>query len=600
MSNRTHVYIALTQDDLNYAQEHVKRDDLIITDLISYTEKCSIIRPFISLDEEDELSKKVKNWFFAALEENNLSPDVYGYVNNFFECSIRPAVMFLAAVDKANEDYRDVTFVLPSSGKNKSKHSTYFMAEHESAGIHLYNRGAVLGPYIQEYVRDKYQCINYQKRKLAVPQRLKNYVRIWGVLAARFFVDLKRCVKANKKTNENESNADIILILRTIGQSSVVMPFLKNTSHNVNVLISDSSIDANLLGFLEGNLGDNCRVSLLYRQGLGIADVFKTYLSVCGSLLKNYCAKLKYRGVNFDLTQALSETIVMSGGLLIYKEQIRRTMATFDSERSSLLLSMEQKSPHAFIDSIIAKEHSLPSAQIKQCNQSYTPLPEPIFSGGFVCDTPDILEKFKLCWPDYIDKLFYIGTFQGIVDRQFENAKNQVDDGDCQKICLFSGVHSNINIETIRNIQSLKKQTLTFNLTVKLHPRDHFQYNSIFPDVDFIRAQEMSFNQFCSQFDFALTYPSGVVGELMFNSLPFFIYKPDHRDYREIGSSFDPKGIMIAEGEDQFFDILSDPKSLKEEFLRAREEFMYESGLILDINVIDSNIRELSNVLGDY
>ncbi len=599
MSEATNVYIALSQHDLDYALENVGSDDLIITDLISEALNCSVVRPFISFDDEHQLAEAMKEWFHRLLKENYLSSDLYGYVNNFFECSLRPTIMFTEAIDKVAKEYQGAVFVLPYIRTHKKKYSTYFMAEHESAGVRLYNRSAVLGPYILDYVQDKYQYRFFKEQQFAVSQRVKNVTRIWGVFATRFSSDLRKNLKLHSTGKKAQRDTNLLLIVRTIGQASVIMPFLQNTSHKVEIVVADSSIDVGLFEFIESSVGEKPNITLVPRKKLGLFYVFKRYLSIFGQLLKRNEAKFNYKGLAFNFSQALSEVIVMSGSLKLYKEQIMRAIESVDNSKSGMLLSMEQKSPHAYIDSIIAKDVSLPSIQVKQCNQSYTPLPAPIFSDGFVCDTPEVLENFKLCWPDYSDRLFYIGTLQGITGEATDDLTKTSFENGVVKLCFFAGVHSEINVKTIHKIKKMDTQDVSFDLTVKLHPRDQFNYTNDFPDTEFISRQEMSFHQFCELFDMGVTYPSGVVGELMFNTLPFFIYKPDHRDYREIGSSFDPEGVMIAETENELLDILSKPTELKDHFLTVRSDFMHKSGLILDIKTIDSNITKLTQHLGD-
>ena len=120
----------------------------------------------------------------------------------------------------------------------------------------------------------------------------------------------------------------------------------------------------------------------------------------------------------------------------------------------------------------------------------------------------------------------------------------------------------------------------------------------MFPKAKIIHDQDRTFNEFCESFDIALTYPSSVISELLFNNLPFFIYRPDHKDYREMSGASDFKDIRTIYEKEELQYILRDIQGFKNEFNIVHEKFIEHSGIIIDVEKIDQNIINLTRLKG--
>lgn len=600
LQNKNKIFIALTEQDLSHAVTVAKKNDSIITDLAQQKCDCRYLKPAVHNDEAYELSLKIRKWFKNKITEHQLPVELYGYVNNFYECSVRPALTYIRSIDTAIEEYGidNVIFVLPFKIKRNKNLSSYYMAEFESIGVHLYDRNCVISPYIEEYLQMKATTIEYVSTKGVLKQNFFNFIRIWGVLVGRFFKDIKNNAshKNNAKPDRNET--EFKFILRTIGQSSTLLPFLKHTSLCTDVIVADSNTDDGAFEFLTRKLEANPNVTIRNRKNVTFSELMKIYVSVIFLIFKKKKFDFEYSGVHFNLNQALTETIVMLASLLIYKKQVSDTLSLAKNDNLKLLFSLEQKSPHAFMDTMIAQNLGVKAAQIKQCNQHFCPIPEPVFSDCFLVDFPELLDWFSSCWPDHKKKLQYIGSFQG-ADRHTESENNVMYRNKNEKleICFFAGFHHKENLETLRCVYEIDNDQLDFNLTVKLHPRDNNDYSRMFPLAKFIQIQEESFSEFCETFDMAFTYPSSVISELLFTNLPFFVYRPDNKDYRETSGSSDFKGTKTIYEKEELVSILLDIPEFKKEFRLIYDNYKQHSGIITNIKTIDVNIGDLSNKL---
>ena len=99
MSSQIIVYIALSEEDVTYAAANTTKGDYIITDIHCPDHAGQTIAPLITVEEEGRLTKEVSQWYKDTIHDNRLSQDLYGYVNNFYECSVLPLVTYIRAID---------------------------------------------------------------------------------------------------------------------------------------------------------------------------------------------------------------------------------------------------------------------------------------------------------------------------------------------------------------------------------------------------------------------------------------------------------------------------------------------------------------------
>ena len=165
------VFIALTKEDVNLAIKRVTKNDFILTDLsLSIKEGQHIDASFEDISDES-LIPQIGEWFQGLKKSNKIS---FGYVNNFYQSSVTPLAGFFSGIDKiiSKLGKDKVIFNLPVSFINKKFTSTYYMAESESIGVHLYNRHDSLLPYIKKYLENKKYKFISEKKKIAFQQSI--------------------------------------------------------------------------------------------------------------------------------------------------------------------------------------------------------------------------------------------------------------------------------------------------------------------------------------------------------------------------------------------------------------------------------------------
>ncbi len=253
-----------------------------------------------------------------------------------------------------------------------------------------------------------------------------------------------------------------------------------------------------------------------------------------------------------------------------------------------MLFSLEQKAPHAWVDAVMARKLKLKPVQIKQCNQLYRPLPEPVFSDLFLCDTPQVMHNFRQVWPEQLNNVDYIGTFNAVTVPP-EHKKTDVPKSSAIKLCFFLGVHTDVNRATLSILHSWQQKT-NVQIFIKPHPRHHQCYKSIIPGAHIISNQTSLFGSFCQQFDLALTYPSGVVSDLLSTTLPFVIYTPDHMDYHSIKEDSALDKIAKATSVEALHDTLLRIEEIITEHAAALTFYYNHSGVVTDIDVIESKL----------
>ena len=94
------IFIVLTSSYLEKIIPYVEKGDVVLTDLYCPYHKGKTINPNLNSIEQEELSistKKVFNYYFSGGDNENIE---YGYVNNFYECTIYPIVKYIFTLER--------------------------------------------------------------------------------------------------------------------------------------------------------------------------------------------------------------------------------------------------------------------------------------------------------------------------------------------------------------------------------------------------------------------------------------------------------------------------------------------------------------------
>jgi hypothetical protein len=583
------VYLALNEKDVRYALLHVKKQDFILTDVFCPKHLGqTLVATFFDKDDK-KLVSSFSQWLRDVAGDNS---NIYGYANNLYQSSIRPLAGYLSAIDNilANKGNNDIKFHFPVSLLWGKKSSTYYLAEYESAGIHLYDRHSVLLPYMEEYVLTKGIAIINGKKKFPMQVGIFNPLRLWGVFFSKLLLDLKSFKKNKFFPPIGLSNLESqVFIIRTVSQAITILPYLKMTRHKIIVIIGMTYTDTGAFDLLVSNTKDFNNICIhRARQANFYQTLNKYYQGFC-NILQQRKVNFLYKGLSINLTQALKEVLVMMPNLALYNDQIKVPLSQVNAKR---LFTLEQKSPHAFIDASLAKIQKIPSAQIQCVQQSFFNIPNPVVANFYFCETPAIKRSFQKAWPQYRDQVKYIGTFQGIENPIKKRATKDINR--IIKVCFFAGVEQELNNKLFKFLSDFSDMN-PIRFIVKLHPRDPEKYSKIFPKIDFLNTYIGTFSEFAASFDLAVTLPSGVISDLLFTATPFLVYMPDHNSYIQMEGSFLPEGMKPIKEISLLLNMLLEIDAVRECHKIILKNFKENQGLITDISMIEKNILNLLN-----
>jgi hypothetical protein len=582
------VFIALSENDIANAIEHANENDIILTDLFCPNHRGQTIEAVFEDSSDTNLVSKVSNWFNIQSELNDFS---FGYVNAFYQSCIRPLSGFLTGIDQilAFKKKEHIVFHFPVSLKLKRRTSAYFLAEYESAGVNLYDRHSTLIPYIEDYLVANQLTYHEETSKVALQHLIYNPIRLWGVFLSRLTVDLIESLKKSLTLNQKVINGfyDELFIIRTSGQAITLTPYLLSTRKNICLVLGSSFVKDGLLSMLTSLLRKKENIIMVRAGSPSLIKIFIIYLK---TVQKIFCCRdifFPYKGININFNQALREIIVMDAGLSIYRMQINKRI---NESPSSFIFSLEQKSPHAYVDAGIAKNLKTPSAQIQWCQQAFFDIPNPVCADFFLCETPKIEKCFRDSWGKDTDKLRYIGSLQGIIVEQVPKvSRNHLDK---LRICLFLGVGNFSNRALLKHFSEFAQQN-RLELLVKLHPRDRKSYSSAFSNATFFTSYKEGFLEFSKTFDVAVTFPSGVISDLLHSKVPFLVYIPEDKEYQNTESEYLPSDMEPLVSISSLLKKIENIDELTREHKLILENFRKANGIVTDIKSIESNLKDL-------
>ena len=412
----------------------------------------------------------------------------------------------------------------------------------------------------------------------------------------RLYQDVRAGFQSGRVSQIEAKSFERIFIVRTLGQANTIIPYLRNSTLNslvINIpaMLGYSNAALDTVAFREN-------VTVVTARQARLRFVFFAYLMSLINIFRRRKTYFVFDDITLNVTQALKEVEVMSAKLLCYQHTLLATLDNKYIGQNALVFSLEQKSPHAWVDSLVARKNYVKPVQVKQCNQLALPLPEPVFSDFYLCDTPHIKEMFHKSWPADRAKVKYIGTISMIstpgLKKDLMLGESAVTNANSLiKVCFVSGVHSSVNLETINSLDHLRRRK-KIKLIVKLHPRDKFRYDSLFPEIKFVTTQHSIFSDFANQFDLAITYPSGIVMDLVSSGLPFILYTPKHEDYQRVKAEPGMEKIIQVNSIEQLSQCVSEVNTVISNHPRALEHFYNESGLVNDINEIERKLTSLA------
>ena len=391
----------------------------------------------------------------------------------------------------------------------------------------------------------------------------------------------------NYKNNLTIKRYEKIFIIRSSSQAITIIPYLELSDEKILIVVGSTETDKNAYELLSVKLCEKKNITIHKGVQPSFLLILKIYLGSILKILKRKNYFFVHKGITFNLKQSLSEMIVMNAGLDVYKYEIQKCISNI---QSNFIFSFEQKSPHAFIDAEIAKNKKILSAQIQCVQQSFEDIPKPVPADFFLCETTKIQNAFSKSWSSDQDKLRYVGSFSGIEStKTFKN----VNLASKIRICLFLGTEKDVNIKFLKNFSANLKID-KFDIIIKSHPRDSEKYDSIFPLLKHVNKYQTSFFDFTRDFDLAITFPSGVISDLLYVGKPFFVYTPSHHYYENLAKDFIPNAMEIYSN---ISDLIKKINTPIDELVLNHEKIIHDHrkdlGIITDFKSIEKNLNTL-------
>ena len=549
-------------------------------------------------DPKDSVFINLKTIFENIKNQNFANQNISGYINNYYECTIRPLYKFLATIDSVfkSQGTKDLTILVKTLPKWLGRNTYYYLAEHESHSKLLYDQEVNYCHLARDYAILENLKIKFIKKKIYLTG-IKNILRLYLVMGLRFLKTVLICTKFLRK-NKNKLNInsyDYIVISRSTSQISSVRDYLIKSDKKVLILTGKTFYDNGENLALIKKISSESKLIDYIELNNSLKDVLYFYIRGFFNVLNTPYINFKLNGVNLNLRQSLREVKVMMPEIDLYERSINECFKHFSVEQEKpVLLSLEQKSPHAYIDSKISKIHNLKCMHVMQCDQEIIKLPNPVFGDYFLCDSMPTAIKFKNLYKNIESKKFsYVGTFKAT---KYNDIRQEALTKHNKKVvCYFTGAESaNKNIGILRKLIS-REESGYFKLIVKLHPRDEFStYENL--HLKFVNQISVDQSMILNSYDLAVTSPSGVVLDLLYMGVQFCIIGYDNKLSNEIYSYWNNNFKNCIMTEDQLHEYLVNSDDYKDDFNNYLTEYKKYCNPISDITTIKNSIELLKNI----
>jgi hypothetical protein len=577
------VYVAFTHEDLDHFSSLSNEDDLVLasTDIwepgyIDIGEISFQAESF--LNETRELFQKV-----SAIS----GVDITGFANNFFECSLRLSLFYIKALENAFDKYYVTHVVFSKKLSLFYGKPNYYLAEHESQGRLLYNRRAAIQPGVLHFVESHNAQVEYSGTTITLPF-IRNVVRDIGVFSLKFIKSIKQR-RSLKNDISLTLSTNAIVVVRSAVQLEFIKPLVENSSSSITLYVGHVFMGRRL--FEEARKWslnvDNVNVKELCSARM--IDIIYHYLNSAKQyfLLKNIVYRVGE--VEINVTQALREILIMSADTELYKSQLERTVLPCSND-FGVFFSCEQKSPHAYIDSYVAKQKGYQCAHLMTCDQESNDIPFPVFGDYFVVDTLKRLKLFQTNWSSNTGKLIYAGSIKSIGNDKVPNSEQTK-----YTYCYFAHaneVEHNVSVIKFLEVQCENRENINF--CIKLHPRDQGKWleSVALKNGVLIAHGELSNVDLIRQFDVAISNPSAVVMDLLCQSKTF-IFLDILKSYKNVEYVYiDEHYRGVARDFIEFESCLDKQFILKDEVLSLKERIFGEVPLLPSIDSLISQVRK--------
>lgn len=511
-------------------------ETIIVSDLNLVGAVGKIVRPIIADVEESSLFSDLDKLFEKATYVSK-SENLRGFINLFYECSIRPIAGYVDAIDMLLKRNKELNIIwwFGELSFCSGRYSAYFMAEYESQGFRLYNRNDVVAPYLYDFLLKSKSEIRVINRRLYSRQIINSYLRIFGVLFVKFYGGVLRWFRERylvRRGNHQGARVDRIVIVRSQLQLDAINNYIVNTSKSILLCVGESFVDHG-----------RCYASALSRYSYlsnvqikkmldpNFSNIVSEYFRSLFFILNSFELCLPYKGIVFDLSYAFKELLVMIPEVNSYERSLKTALNDDILISSALIFSTEQKTPHAFIDAKMAKFKILKIFHLMIVDQHVHKLPCPIFGDYFLCDSLKSKRQMSICHRDYFHRFFYFGTVR-FLSKNLVYIEQVAENSEISRVCFFTQAPSgnpanyNYNFVAIRILSSICLSK-GWSLFVKLHPRDFVgNYNNVISDgsLNVVFYDDSVNSEFALRdVDVAVSFLSAIVMESFYTNTPILI-----------------------------------------------------------------------------
>ena len=594
------VLICLTDGCWEQLSEHDAEGGVVISDL-EITTKGKLIRPIRDNQFDESLFSSLDQNFtqlVGAVGHDNLN----GFKNLFYECSLRVACSFFDSIlGLAETKNANLTFFMKSKIIYSRNSSAYYLSEYESQGYSLYDRYFVVGGYLQNYLNSSGHDLIYSSRLPHVSlQLIYSCLRVYSVLAYKLMLAMTKSIRHKGYSRKKKlagpigvERNDILLTSRSVLQTAAVLGFCHGTKFNVKLIIGESLLDrGKAYSFASKMLKKKTNIEITRLKSNSVLQIFSSYLESLSKILSLSRHYVRYRGVEFDVTYAFKELLVMLADVNLYEISLADSV-DYNKGRKKLYLSLEQKTAYAYVESKVSRKSNFYCAQTMVVDQYFHEMPCPVFGDYFLADTVYNAAIMRDCFPKIAGRIKSFGSIRSI-PLMINSPKRSK-----KIICYFTQSNSGnsnsyaMNFLVIEKLIAYCSLSETYELKIKLHPRD-----SIKPYLKRFRGIKSKLLSFASSvetlcnIDIAVTLPSAIVLESLIYNRTLILLKlsnsPDLANYPYWDNSY--IGCIEHISDIGFF-LDSDYKDFYRDY---RDETQNRLGLFADLPSFENDLASLT------
>ncbi len=490
-------------------KKYINSEFMVFTDISKFRNGKNIIffdKYSIELNKklEKDAIKSYKNFF------EQFNHPLNGFINNHYECSFYSYYSFFKFIE-SKLGQNDKLF-LPKI--YKGFHSIqYYFGEHETNNSITFNRDLMFGSNFYTLFGSRLNIKLTQEPKFALFVKLKLYFARKSVFFLKLLFDLFFVLNQKKSNTKDDKGNNIFNAIQ------------RNNSQNSFIFSLTNHLDVNIFRYkFVFDLNRMAKIFALY---------FKNYN------LKKYKYNYSFDGINFDFSQSFQEIFSLVPNILVYQNSLEN--------KFNGLLSIEHKSPHAYIDAYLNKLYGFPDIGFQSVNQNKNAIPIPFFSKNVItkANFQKDIDTFSRN-----NNFVYLGELSSSPGKELTWSVKSI---------LFLGQPDDESlIEYLSSKLSVFSEKAGLSLSFRKHPRQR-QLSK----VKIRKDSSSSFVESIANYDLFITFPSAVVDEIINHQKPILLLNFG-KWFTENSQNISKKFPSVDSPEDLIFALNDIPKIISQ------------------------------------